>query len=199
MFIMQTEAIQIAKYISPIFVRVSSTYDFTKYPASDYDRFKRVFSSLAEVNNEIGNALLWKWGHWGKANYPQKHRNLVAEVSHLWPVFISSGYGASSQRTYEWWSQKLNRTTTYITVAYITHLVHSSEPLPIIDQHNFRGMNALLHKIRPSYIAKKKPSQWADIIDLKNFMVSISQALGSRSFEEIDRFLMMFGKNHVER
>ncbi|MBU6206012.1 MAG: hypothetical protein KJS45_11570 [Bacteroidetes bacterium] len=32
----------------------------------------------------------------------------------------------------------------YITIAFITHLVHHSKGIPIIDQRNFRAMNYFL-------------------------------------------------------
>lgn len=47
---------------------------------------------------------------------------------------------------------------------------------PIIDQHNFRGMNALLRKLRPAMRIKKKPSNWADIINLKDFSKRLTRS-----------------------
>jgi hypothetical protein len=193
------EALGIASRISPIFDEVSASYDFTKYPYADYVKFKEVFSSKPLMNNEIADALLWKWGNWGKRNYPKRHRDLIQEIQYLWPAFIDSGCGDTSRRTYEWWLKKLNRHTAYITVAYITHLIHHREPFPIIDQHNFRGMNALLRDFRGFDTANKKPSQWQDIMKLRDFINAIVKAMGNRSSEEIDRFLMMYGKNHVKR
>jgi len=195
----QNEASEIVNRIGPIFDRVLNEYDFGKYPAEDYQRFKISFSALNIPNTDIEDALIWKWGHWGKANYPQRHRDLIAEVQRLWPQFITSGNGNSAGNTFEWWRAQLVSSTRYITVAYITHLIHYDEPLPIIDQHNFRAMNALIGCLRPERKAKKKPSNWDDIATLKSFMQLVGSSIPNRSFGELDRFLMMYGRNYVAR
>lgn len=106
-------------------------YDFGKYPADDYQRFKLSFSSLKNENSDINDALIWKWGHWGKENFPQRHKDLISEIEMLWPEFIESGKSSTSADTYNWWYAELGSQTRYITVAYITHLIHYDEPLPI--------------------------------------------------------------------
>ena len=80
-----------------------------------------------------------------------------------------------------------------------SHLIHHEAFIPIIDQHNFRGMNALLRTLRPLMPIKKKPSNWEDIINLKNFMISIHNHYTETTHSEIDRFLMMYGKQYVKR
>jgi hypothetical protein len=193
------EAAQIAAKISPDFDKVSMYYDLAKYPVVNYGKFKQSFSSLNIVNTEISDSLLWKWGHWGKKSIPRHHRDLVTEIDGLWVQFVGSGAGQASNQTFDWWSGQLNRRTTYITVAYITHLVHHAKRLPIIDQHNFRAMNSLLRDVKTTHSGKKKPSTWQDIVELGTFMTEVSKALGNKSFEELDRFLMMYGKHVVER
>ena len=195
----QQEAQQIAERISPIFTEVLDQYDFRKYPAAQYARFKRAFSTLRSTGHDIADALLWKWGHWGKQNYPQSHGDLINEVRDLWPRFLGSSRHFTSSQTFDWWRTQLARNTTYISVAYITHLIHHAEPLPIIDQHNYRAMNALLRSVRPAHRGNKRPSQWGHIIELKEFMTAVLPLMEGRSFEELDRFLMMYGKNHVAR
>lgn len=195
----QNEANEIANRIEPIFDQVLDEYDFRKYPANDYQRFKTSFSALNNPNPDIADALIWKWGHWGKANFPQHHRDLIEEIQGLWPQFITNGNGNTSVQTFEWWSTQLANRTRYITVAYITHLVHHNEPLPIIDQHNFRAMNSLIGCLRPERRAKKKPSNWNDIATLKSFAQLVRNSIPNRSFGELDRFLMMYGRNYVAR
>ena len=141
----------------------------------------------------------WKWGHWGKPNFPQKHKDLIAEIEGHWPNFAVSDNSQNPELTFQWWKQRLNRPTTYITVAYITHLVHHTMPLPIIDQHNFRAMNSLIGCQRPERKAKKKPSNYQDIITLRSFMTLLKNGMPNRSFSEIDRFLMMYGRNYCAR
>ncbi len=199
MAISNDEARQIAESIRPIFDEVSSNYSFEKYPAVPYGRFKAAYAAFETNNHEIHDSLVWKWGHWGKAEFPQAHKNLITEVKGLWPFFLTSGKTRTAQDTFEWWLEKLGRQSRFITVAFITHLVHYRAPLPIIDQHNFRAMNHLLAHVNRDHRAKKKPSNWTDIENLKCFMSTLVAALPNRSFSELDKFLMMFGRNHVPR
>jgi hypothetical protein len=193
------ETILIAQRITPILQDILNEYDYEKYPASDYARFKASFSALNSSNSEIEDAMIWKWGHWGKPNYPQRHRDLIVEIQGLWPAFIASDSIGESDQTFLWWRNSLNRQTTYITVAYITHLVHHNEPLPIIDQHNFRAMNSLTGFVRQGDKQKKRPSNWSDIASLKSFMTSLTAAIPGLGFGDLDRFLMMYGRNHAVR
>lgn len=197
--ITQNEVNKIAKFILPIFQEVIGKYDFCKYPLADYQHFKLSFSSLSNQNEDIKNALIWKWGHWGKKNFPQHHKDLIVEVQKLWPHFIVSDSTNTSEQTFCWWQEKLVKRTRYITVAFITHLIHHDEPIPIIDQHNFRAMNNLVRSLRPSFTAKIKPSNWQDILNLKLFISLLSNSIPYCKNEEIDRFLMMYGRNCVAR
>jgi hypothetical protein len=195
--ITQAEANQITIPIVSIFHQVLEDYDFRKYPAYYYAHFKTVFAALNPSNADIEAAMIWKWGHWGKVDFPGRHKELIRELQQLWPQFMASGSTNTPLRTFEWWKDRLNRQTTYITVAYITHLIHHAEPLPIIDQHNFRAMNALIRLVRPGGKPKKKPSNWADIQSLKSFMMVLVAAIPNLSFSDLDRFLMMYGRNCV--
>lgn len=191
----QQEAQQIADRITPVFAGVVAEYDFRKYPAAHYARFKQAFSTIQSTGQDIADALLWKWGHWGKLNYPQAHKDLIHEVQGLWPQFLASGQHLTSNQTFDWWRTQL----AFISAAYITHLIHHAEPLPIIDQHNYRAMNSFLRAVRANHTSNKKPSQWAHIVDLKGFMTTIQPLLNGPSFQELDRFMMMYGRNHVTR
>ena len=197
--ITKDERDQVIEKILPIMDGVIAEYDFGKYPAIEYAKFKSAFSTLSESNTKIADAMKWKWGHWGKPDFPNAHKRLIIELEKLWAKFLESGCTTSSSLTFNWWCTNLDRKTTYITVAYITHLIHHSEPLPIIDQHNFRAMNALIGSLKPDRKSKKKPSNWNDIVTLKSFMESLQEKLPSKNFSDIDRFLMMYGRNHVVR
>ncbi|WP_137823528.1 hypothetical protein [Pseudomonas sp. D(2018)] len=167
-----------------------SQYSYTKYPAAKYQHFKDTFSAFA-VNVEMESALLWKWGHWGKANYPTKQGALIAEISALWPEYLQwvdqLPEAPIPKTTFLWWGRHLGR-LRYITTAYLTHLIHPQE-IPIIDQHNFRAMNHLLRIPSP----KKKPSDWDDIAHLKSFLNKVVSRL-PYSESDIDKYLMMYGR-----
>ena len=165
-------------------------YSFKKYPALDYESFKNTFSTLAEKVDLLA-ALLWKWGHWGKDDFPSKQKSLIGEIESLWPVFrgwaLSAGDQFTPEATFQWWDKRLGR-LRYITSAYLTHLIHPLQ-VPIIDQHNFRAMNHLWQI--PS--AKKKPSTWCDIVRLKHFLHEASKRF-QRPETEFDKYLMMYGR-----
>lgn len=197
--ITSTEADQIAQKIRPLLSAVASKYDFMKYPADEYGALKDQFAAMTATHESIERALVWKWGHWGKPNYPEHHRRLIAEIQGLWSDFSKSGAIAQPHDTFEWWQGRLGRSTTYITSTFITHLVHHERPLPIIDQHNYRAMNALIASVRPGHGYKKKPSNWSDIASLKSFMVLLCERLPGVGFGDLDRFLMVYGSKHVAR
>lgn len=190
---------RMAEVIQPLFDAISAEYDLRKYPAAAYSDFCAAFSELSPSRQMLEDAFKWKWGHWGKPDYPMHHKNLIAEIQTGWPLFVNSGAATSPEKTFVWWHHYLSRNTTYITEAFITHLVHSKRALPIIDQHNFRAMNNLIRSQKPFYSFKKKPSSWQDIQDLSGFMQGLAAQMGGREFPDIDRFLMMYGRNHVSR
>jgi len=192
----EQEAKEIAGAIRAEFDIYLNKYDFRKYPAEDYATFKSEFSKLSKDNQYLNAALVWKWGHVGKKSFPNHHKNLIQKVQALWPDYIkdAKSQGVSAEKTFTWWSKKLS-STSYITTAYITHLVHHADPLPIIDQHNFRAMNHFLGRVGASHGTKLKPSSWADISQLQNFMTEVLRHLPEREYGDLDRFFMMYGKS----
>lgn len=188
------EAIAIAGIISPIFEHHLSKYSDTKYPPIDYARYKSVYASKARLNDEVHASLVWKWGHRGKEKFPQVQLELIRKVEKLWPEYVQAKQCVIAKETFEWWRSHLPK-TAYITAAYITHLVHHADPLPIIDQHNFRAMNSLIREVRPAHKATKVPRNWQDIEDMQSFISSVLNHLPGKSAEELDRFLMMYGRS----
>jgi len=171
-------------------------YSFSKYPSEIYLESIKSFSMLNKENDYVDLALRWKWGHSvDKINIPESHIKLIEEVKSKWVDFISSGSYNSSFDTFTWWSKRLAKNTykRYITVSFITHLIHHHE-IPIIDQHNFRAMNYLENNFTLEN-SKKSPSNWEDILKLKVFINNLKASFPNRSKEDIDKFLMMFGKS----
>jgi len=188
----KNEADLIKKKISSIYDDVLSRYDARKYPEDPYDQARVEFSSRGNNNNQIENAMKWKWGHWGKDNYPQRHKDLIEEIRNIWPKYIQANC-TTPEDTFIYWKGALEKRTRYISVAFITHLIHS-ELVPIIDQHNYRAMNHLLRISEEKVITnKKKPSNWEDIQNLREFLSFISKLLG-KEIREVDKFLMMYGR-----
>ena len=158
-------------------------------------KLKKVSLAKKSNNDEIANALKWKYGNLGKSNFPISHKLLIIEVEKAWKHFADSKAKDSPIRTFEWWKERLSngKSGRFVTVAFITHLVHHSKRIPIIDQHNFRAMNYFLNNSSLNTNSKKNPSNWKDVEDLKIFISEISKSL-NRNHDDIDKFLMMFGK-----
>ena len=189
MEISEEKAHEIAMKIEPNYERLVRKYRYDKYPKDPYDNFKEIFSNLTQENNKIEKALIWKWGHWCKKNFPQSHRNLIKEVNDLWPEFIESKVGSDSKNTFFWWRKRLVKYHRFITVAYLTHLVHHKQ-IYIIDQHNFRAVNYLIGVGN----AKKKPSNWEDVLLVKDFIEKVCKVMNENDYGKMDRFLMEYGK-----
>ncbi len=187
----RSELQKIEQEISPFWDNLIKKYDSKKYPEDAYGKMLQAFSSRTQNNVEIENAMMWKWGHWGKDNYPSKQQALVSEIKRYWDDYVYTDFD-KPQKTFEFWQSKLGKGSRYISVAFITHLVHPNE-VPIIDQHNFRAFNHLLQVSGRVSSSKKKPNVWIDLGNLKLFMSSLSQHL-SKEERQLDKFLMMYGR-----
>jgi hypothetical protein len=194
MSISSSEAKQIAEMIIPIFDTHPEKYDFKKYPADAYARYKASYSSHSTSNPEIHDSLAWKWGHHGQSNFSEAKKLLAKKTISLWPDFVTQNRQTAPENTFKWWQTNLPK-TAYITAPYISHLIHHQESLPIIDQHNFRAMNSLIKQVRSDHKIKKQPSTWRDILELKCFVSELLKAIPNRSIDELDHFLMMYGKS----
>ena len=172
-------------------------YDEKKYPPKIYNSAKINFSTFAADEETIKLALEWKWGHVEKPNYPGTHKQLIKQIVSEWENFINSNHDKKSpDKNFEWWKNKLGSksSTRFITIAFITHLIHSGE-IPIIDQHNYRALNFFTNNLSLSNSFKKRPSNWNDIIKLKEFTDTILPHLHNKNPQDFDKFLMMFGKS----
>jgi len=186
----------IKSIVIPIYDHIVNRYDSSKYPESVYNEAVQAFSQKNIKNNQIENALKWKWGHWGKSNFPEDHKKLISLVEDIWPDY-TRGRHYTGKETFDYWRDALVKRHRYITVAFITHLLHPEE-VPIIDQHNFRAMNHLITLSGIEHDYKKKPSTFDDIKNLKSFLYSLSDVL-DKEIREVDRFLMMYGRYNVPR
>ena len=193
----------LARLVKSNFQEVSARYDYAKYSPKDYERFKQVFEMRTANNSDIKNALVWKWGHAGKDNFPIKQQELIDYIIKLWPRYLKNHSRLPTPlATYTFWMEELHRSLNsnsrrYITAAYLTHLLHN-KVTPIIDQHNYRALATLLQKIRPTLKFKKKPSNWQDIEILNYFMESLCQHL-NYSKGDLDKYLMMYGRYYCDR
>lgn len=192
---------QIENEILQSFDFYASKYDEVKYPPEHYQELKDNFT-INNKNADFKLAMEWKYGQINKKNYPQAHKDIIAKSNKNWPAFISSGKALIPKETFDWWHGELGK-TAFITAAWITHLIHHNSGVPIIDQHNYRAIHLLKNignigtKSTPSF--KRKPSNWGDIQQLIEFIEQIKIIMPTKSLQEIDRFLMMYGKFNKQK
>src|SRR3990167_10550287 len=71
--------------IGPQLLRYANQYDERKYPRAELVRLRNVFATPESVlEPDIVSALVWKYGHTGKANFPGDHRALASRIAELW-------------------------------------------------------------------------------------------------------------------
>lgn len=169
-------------------------YDNTKYPKNIYNDAKRNFSNFQASQSQIADALNWKYGNLAKSNIPISHKTIIKEVTSSWKVFVLSNAAKKPKETFDWWKNRLakGKSKRFVTIAFITHLIHH-KIVPIIDQHNFRALNYFSNNSVLPLDAKKNPTNWGDIECLKEFITEVSKSLNKKG-EEVDKYLMMFGK-----
>lgn len=193
----ESESKKIVLEIAPVFHAHLKKFSAGKYPDEDYERFLTDFADPARVGEPtIRSALLWKYGHWNKSNFPERHDALIRRIADLWPGLVATlPVTPSAAFTY----LHMNSGVPYVSSAFLVHLLFPAE-MPIIDQHNFRAMNHFVKWSRPAWTYKKTPSNYGDLINLKAFMREIvgnwsSVAHVLPSERDLDKFLMAFGKS----
>jgi len=191
-----TELETIGNEIECHYATMVSRFDRDKYPDEPYNRMIDTFSGKKLPNNEIENALKWKWGHWKKVNYPKAHKQLIKHIERIWPSYVAAGC-TNPRATFDYWRKALEKRQRYITNAFITHLVHPDEA-PIMDQHNYRAMNCLLSIAGRKIDQKRRPSNWIDIVNMKIFLDALT-AIMNKNRRDLDRFLMMYGRHIAAR
>src|SRR5262245_26029436 len=96
-------------------------YDDRKYPPAAIDRLRGSFSCPQTINHaNIEEALIWKYGHTGKANYPERQRALAARIADLWPANAIESTESEEAVLARW--QGLVGTTSFITICFLLHL-----------------------------------------------------------------------------
>lgn len=95
------------------------------------------------------------------------------------------------------WSDRLP--TAFITVCFLLHLVHYPD-IPILDINNYRSVNEHVAVLRPAHQRKQKPSQFEDLLLVREFSIAVMRGWESYGSSErptgdlLDRYLMMYGK-----
>jgi hypothetical protein len=190
----------IVQAIGPQLLRYISKYDEAKYPPAELSRLRSVFSgSGSDVReDDITAALVWKYGHTGKSNFPTCQRALAFRIADLWHENAIVPTKDPEKDFYRW--RALLGQTSFITVCFLLHLVHP-HAIPILDQHNYRAVNYYLSLIHPAMKKKAKPSQFEDLLLIRDFSACVLTDWENHckskkpAPDSLDRFLMMYGKN----
>ncbi|HEY3383477.1 MAG TPA: hypothetical protein VGK32_17045 [Vicinamibacterales bacterium] len=181
------------------FAHYARQYDTKKYWPEVYKRVRREFRQPNRVaSGTLREALLWKYGHLGKRDIPPAHKRLIEQLQRGWPA-ASAGLPGVPEDAFVVLDRAFGGRTRFITMAFLLHLLHP-RGVPIIDQHNFRAVNALMASVRPDWRGKKKPSAYGDIMFIAAFMRAVLVAWGRLdpgsvpTDRELDKFFMMYGK-----
>jgi len=185
--------------IRPHLSHYADQYDTKKYLPAVYDRAREAFRRPSTVGPAtLRKALLWKYGHLGKPAIPAGHERLISQVQLAWPAAMGILPDAPRE-AFAVLDRAFGGKARFITVAFLLHLIHQ-RTVPIIDQHNFRAVNVLMAGARPGWQSRRKPSRYADLTLVANFMDAVLAAWGrdvpdsAPSSRELDKFLMMYGK-----
>jgi len=179
-------------------------YDAGKYWPQTYATVLEAFQQPRTVSADtLRQAILWKYGHLRKRRIPTAHEALIADLQARWPV-LSRDLPPTPDAAFAMLHEAFGGATRYITVAFLTHLLYPTT-VPIIDQHNFRSANVLIHAVRPSWRIKRLPSRYEDIKVVDQFMRMVAAVwtqwspADAPSLRDIDKFLMMYGKALKQR
>lgn len=188
----------------PQFRAYCDQYDAGKYWPQTYATVLEAFQQPRTVAvDTLRQAILWKYGHLRKRRIPTAHEALIADLQARWPV-LSRDLPPTPDAAFAMFHEAFGGATRYITVASLTHLLYPTT-VPIIDQHNFRSTNVLIHAVRPSWQIKLRPSRYEDIEVVDQFMRVVAAVwtqlwpAAVPSLRDIDKFLMMYGKALKQR
>jgi len=190
---------QIVEKIKLDFAGLVAQYDSRKYPEAPYLYMRHKFHALPAISDEdIRQALIWKYGHWRKTNYPDAHKVIIRKVCQEWSRFVVTTT-ATVKGDFDFWTEVLRDHHAFITVCFLVHLLHSDK-VAILDQHNFRAMNHLMRNVRLNWSGKEAPSKYHDLEDVSYFIRVISDCWSSmpnaRTPDQraIDKYLMVLGQ-----
>ena len=190
---------RIVEGVRPHFRAYCDQYDTGKYWPQTYTTVLEAFQQPRTVSADmLRQAILWKYGHLRKGRIPTAHEALIADLQARWPV-LSRDLPATPDAAFARLYDAFGGATRYVTVAFLTHLLYPTT-VPIIDQHNFRSANVLIHAVRPSWRIKRLPSRYEDIKIVDQFMRMVAAVwkqlspADAPSLRDIDKFLMMYGK-----
>lgn len=187
----------IIRHIDMQLWRYANEYDERKNPPAELARLRALFATPDSVSErDILAALLWKYGHTLKRNYPHGHRELASRIARLWPDNSMRSTQDPRSDFLKW--RNLLPPTSFVTICFLLHLVHGS--LPILDQHNYRSVNAHLVDVRPRFPMKPTPRQFEDLLLVRDFGIAVLSWWERHSdsvrptADILDRYLMMHGK-----
>jgi hypothetical protein len=188
----------VIRQISTDFQSFVELYDERKYPPEILEQLHRAFRGPGTIERaHVEAALMWKYGHSGKSNYPERQRKLATRIATLWKSNAIRSDEPVEAAISRW--QQILGSTSFITVCFLLHLCRPDD-VPILDQHNFRSVNFHLAHAAGGLASRATPRRVEDLLLVKDFIVVVRAnwstwlARPAPSIASIDRYLMMHGK-----
>jgi hypothetical protein len=188
----RAEAKQLVGLVQCLFEPLLNRYDEQKYPVSEYRALLRLFREPRGITSrDIERALTWKYGR--KEIRQGGHAATVKRLSQRWESLLS----ASSNEERIQALKGPPGASDFVSRAFLVHLV-SQGRLPIIDRFNHRAVRYLLQGVRgKGFELGHLPRSYSDIELVRSLIAQLRRAWRRvpPSPREIDRYLMVFGRN----
>ena len=186
-------------FVGPIWDLVVNKYDSLKYSDTIYHNLIEKFSSNDISEDDINDAIRWKYGKVGQERIPDSHQKiiesfcpLIEELESLRALKVEDAF------------EKLDsyHQASLVTKVFFTHLVFPNN-VPIIDVHNHRAARYFIKEYSHSEELKrqfknKNLASSSKLILSQSFalkkLIDETMELFGKPYKEVDMFFMMFGK-----
>ena len=192
----EREAAAIIRNMQGDFRRRVAGYDTSKYPPGVL-RFLRSRFSEGRVEQDVMDlALMWKFGHLHKPDYPAAHKKLAVRLMKRWEK-APLVRGVEQPLVFDEWQRAFP--TAFVTLCFLQHLVEPKRT-PILDRFNLMAVGHHLSQVGSTIRVHKSPRTLSDLETVKAFINTVQerwQAVTKSpepSFDEVDRYLMVLGQ-----
>lgn len=115
------ESSAIVATIRPSFVDIAGRYDVKKYSPEVYENIRAAFRAPAQVSAEaLQDALLWKYGHFGKSRIPGAHQRLISHLQREWPHLVHD-LPQSPEVAFEFINERFGGVTRFVVAGARNH------------------------------------------------------------------------------
>ncbi|GMV23511.1 MAG: hypothetical protein AMXMBFR57_34600 [Acidimicrobiia bacterium] len=194
------QARKLVELIQRDFDKVSEKYDTRKYPPGVLRLLRDRMSTGRAEAAAMELAVMWKYGHLGKPNYPASHKQLADRLWRQWQK-APLVRGPKQAEVFGAWQRAFP--TAFVTVCFLQHLVEPART-PILDRFNLKAVAHLLDQVGNDTRVNKAPRSLSDLEAVRTCISTVRRHWKSvtretaPSFDKMDRYLMMKGKELAE-